>query len=87
MRNLMLAAAAAFTLAAPALAVTAVTSPGALGATDFIDWEQVGDEYTTVATPVVVASNGGGSATVTSAGGQVARLTQGVSWGGQFRQR
>lgn len=84
MRNPMLAAVAALTLSAPALAVSVVTTPGALGATDFIDWAQIGGDFSAVATPVAVSTDGGGSATVTSAGGSVSRMTQGASWGGNF---
>jgi hypothetical protein len=84
MRNLMLAAVAALTFSAPALAVSAVNSPGALGATDFIDWAQLGAQGIVRVTPVAVSSNGGGSATVTSAGGIVSRIDQGSGWFGNF---
>lgn len=84
MRHFMLAAVAAFTLTTPALALTGVNSAGALGATDYIDWGQLGPDSTVVGTPAVVSSNGGGSATITSGGGSVKRLTQGSSWGGNF---
>jgi hypothetical protein len=84
MRKLMLAAAAALSLSAPALAVSAVTSPGALGATDFIDWGQLGPSYTAVLSPVVVTTNLGGSATVSSAGGTFERRDQDNGWSGNF---
>lgn len=84
MRNLMLAAVAGFSFSSPALAVSAITTPGALGATDFIDWAQLGGPLTVVPTPVAVTSNGGGSATVTSAGGSVTSMVQGITWAGNF---
>lgn len=79
--KLMLSAVAAFALSAPAFAISAVTTPGGLGPTDFIDWGRLAGGG---ATPISVTSNLGGSATLTSAGGSLSRNTQGSGWGGNF---
>ncbi|WP_448582815.1 PEPxxWA-CTERM sorting domain-containing protein [Thermaurantiacus sp.] len=83
MRKLIFAAVAGV-VSAPALAVSAVTTPGALGATDFIDWGQLGPSFTVVLSPVVVTTNLGGSATVSSAGGMFQRRDQNLGWAGNF---
>ncbi len=85
MRTIMFGAVAAFSLSAPALAVSAVTTPGALGATDFIDWAQLGGDFAGAPSlPAPVATNGGGAATIDSAGDTLVRMTQSVTWGGNF---
>src|SRR5438309_7644106 len=50
--------------AASALPVVPVLSRGALGETDYIDWDSAGPVNTTVANPSTVSSNGGNSSTV-----------------------
>jgi hypothetical protein len=84
MRHIILTAAVAFALAAPAHAISAVTSAGALGATDFIDWGQLGTNFTVVNSPAAVTSNGGDSATVSTAGGVFERRDQFTGWAGNF---
>lgn len=64
-----------------------VTDRGALSANDFIDWGQLGPDYTLVPTPASVVSNQGLGATVTNNDGTtVQALTQGSSWLGNFTQ-
>jgi hypothetical protein len=67
--------------AAPVL----VTSAGALGQNDTIDWSQLGPAFTVVPSGASVTSTGGLSATVTSAGGQFERRDQSTGgWSGNF---
>ena len=88
MHTKFFAAAAAIALglaiSAPAGAtITGVSSLAGLGATDSIDWGQLGGSYTTVGSGVTVTSTLGEHATVTS-GGTMERRDEGSSWGGNF---
>ena len=61
-----------------------VTSRGAFGGTDFIDWAQLGPSSTTVITsPVNVTSNLGINA-IASNPQDFIRFDQGLGWGGNF---
>jgi hypothetical protein len=89
LRLLAVVAVAAFlTLAAstPARAgIVFVTSRSALGATDFVDWSQIGPDFTTTGNPFFANSNNGVPVTVTMGGSPgFERLTQGISWIGNF---
>ncbi len=61
-----------------------VTSRGALGGTDFIDWGQLGPDLTIVSNPAAVTSNGGISVSVSIPSGSMERRDQGSGWGGVF---
>jgi hypothetical protein len=61
-----------------------VTSRAALGGTDFIDWAQMGPDSTTLLNGFKVTSNSGTITADVSAGTQMTRLTQGVTWHGNF---
>ena len=77
--------------AASALPVGLVTSRGALGETDYIDWGVLGDAGTTVSNPSTVSSHGNNSTTVSETSGSFARtdqsppdLGQCCTWYGNF---
>lgn len=70
--------------AASANATTLVTSRGALSATDFIDWSQLGISFTDVASPVNVTTNLGASATVYINNNSMQRRDQDNGWSGNF---
>jgi uncharacterized protein with beta-barrel porin domain len=61
-----------------------VTTPAALGANDIIDWAQVGPPITHAATPFIVTSNGGLTASVSTTSGQVFSELQGNQWNGNY---
>jgi MYXO-CTERM domain-containing protein len=65
--------------------IVAVTSEGALGANDVVEWGQLGVNGTNLGSPVNFVSEGGltGTATTTDPGGFL-RLDSGVGWGGSF---
>ena len=67
-----LAAFAGIVAAAPASA-TLVTSRDALGGTDFIDWETVGQSFFIIDEPFEMTSNGGVTATVSGSGNGLVR--------------
>ncbi len=66
--------------------IVSITSPGALGANDYVNWGTVGVEYTTIDTPFSVTSNGGINIGVSdpNMAGNFELLTQGSGWGGNF---
>jgi hypothetical protein len=66
-----------------AVAQIAVTSLGALGANDHVDWGQFGTEYTVVSTASNASSVGGINVNV-AGGGNFTRVDQGSSWFGNF---
>ena len=59
------------------------TARAGFGATDTLDWGQLGVSFTSVPVPTNVTSDGGISATV-SAGGTLERRDLGNGWGGNF---
>ena len=63
--------------------VTGVSSLAGLGATDSIDWGQLGGTFTSVSSGVTVTSTLGQTATVTSGGG-MERRDEANGWGGNF---
>ncbi len=71
---------------APAHAtLTMVTDRGALGATDTVDWAQLGPAGAHLFTPVFATSSGGGvTVDVSSPPGEVFRHDQSVDWTGNF---
>ena len=71
-------------MSAPAGAtITGVSTLAGLGATDSIDWSQLGGEFTTVNSGATVTSALGQTATLTS-GGSMLRINEGSGWGGNF---
>lgn len=58
-----------------------VTSRAALGGTDFIDWAQLGSDFTELTSPAAVTTNLGGSASVGNPTGTLWRFDEG---GGSF---
>lgn len=65
------------------LAQTAVTSLGALGSNDRLDWGQFGAEYSLV-TPASNGTSVGGLNVNVAGGGDFTRVDQGSSWFGKF---
>lgn len=62
-----------------------VTSRGALGGTDFIDWGQLGVAFTIVADPAAITSNLGVTGTVNNPNGALERRDQSTGgWSGNF---
>ena len=71
--------------AAPAHAgLSLVTSVGALGANDSIDWGQLGPTFTVLSSPQSVTSAGGLGAVVSSAGGVFERRDEMNGWAGNI---
>jgi hypothetical protein len=64
--------------------VIPITSPAALPTTDTIGWGQLGNPFTSVASPSTVTSAGGISASISDAGGAFERRDEGDGWGGNF---
>lgn len=66
-------------------ALTLVTSRAAIGATDFIDWGQLGTSFTIVNDPIQVTSNLGEVVTVSKGISSPSQIrVQGNSWNGNF---
>jgi hypothetical protein len=80
-----LAVALALAVSFPAAAaVVGVTSAAALGATDTLDWAQLGPDFTIFNSSQNVVTAGGLGAVVSSDGNVFERRTQDASWGGNF---
>lgn len=76
-------AAIALALLAPLPVKAATVGITSLTGNDTIDWSQIGPDGTNV--PVAIVTTGLGSTVVgSSVGGQLVRLTQGSTWGGNF---
>jgi len=65
-------------------ALTTITSLGSLGATDFIDWGQLGPDLTDVPGPLTVTSNLGETVTVANGTSDFLSVQQSNTWGGNF---
>lgn len=65
-------------------AVVGVSSSGALGANDQIDWLQLGVDFSTFSTPASWTSTGGLTGSIGASAGSLSRVDQGNSWGGNF---
>jgi len=68
------------TQAAPIL----VTSRAGLGGTDFVDWSQIGPDFTRVLSPYFATSNLGQPLVASLVSGTFRRLTQGWGWVDDF---
>lgn len=85
MRKLALAVAASFVLASSAqAAVVQVTSEGALGPDDSVDWAQLGPEFTPVPSGTTAVSGGGITMTLTDSVDDMLRYDQSSGWSGNF---
>ena len=69
----------------PAGILTIATTRAGLGGNDFIDWSQLGPDFTTVTSPLNVTSNGGlGPDHVVNGTQAFFSIQQGNTWGGNF---
>jgi hypothetical protein len=73
-----------FSVTSEAQAITFVTDRSALGADDFVDWDNLATNFTSVSTPSSIDSANGLNVTVNIPGNLVERRTQGIGLDGNF---
>lgn len=64
--------------------IVQISTRGALGATDFIDWGQLGSAFNVQPSPQLVLSNSSAPVTVSDGGNLERRNNDGGSWGANF---